>query len=168
MSVTSRPRRRRAEAADVPFLFEVYASTRADELADVPWSDAEKRAFLEAQFGAQDSEYRRRFPEGDFDVIEVDGIAVGRLYTVRLEDEIHVTDIALLPEFRGRGIGSELLAEIIEQSDATGLPVRLYIEAWNPAYRLYERLGFRRIGELSVYQLLERQPGAARQLKTAS
>ena len=168
MTATPSVRRRPAEAVDAAFLFEVYASSRAEELAPVPWTEDQKRAFLDAQARAQDAEYRSRFPDAAFDVVEVGGVPAGRLYIARLEDEIHIIDIALLPEFRGRGIGTRLLLEIIDESAASGLPVRLYVEAWNPAYRLYERLGFRRIGEASVYQLLERSPRAMGQLKTAS
>ena len=168
MTASPSVRRRPADAADLPFLFAVYASSRAEELAPLPWSEAQKRAFLDSQARAQDAEYRRRFPDGAFDVVEVDGIPAGRLYVARLEVEIHIIDIALLPEFRGRGVGTQLLLEILEESGASALPVRLYVEAWNPAYRLYERLGFRRIGESSVYQLLERPPAGVAQLNTAS
>ena len=57
------------------------------------------------QFDAQDTEYRRANPDGSFDVIEVDGRPAGRLYVDRRPGDLRIVDIALLPEFRGRGIG---------------------------------------------------------------
>src|SRR3954454_19958129 len=97
------PRLRPAAEGDRPFLLEVYASTRADELALVPWDDASKRTFVAQQFAAQEVHYARHFPDASVSVIEVDGKPAGRLFVDRREREIHVVDISLLPAFRGRG-----------------------------------------------------------------
>jgi ribosomal protein S18 acetylase RimI-like enzyme len=145
-------------ADDRDFLFAVYASTRADELSAVPWTDADKAAFVAMQFDAQDRSYRQAYPDARFLVVVRDGIPIGRLYVARLADEIRVIDIALLPGFRGAGVGSRLLAGILAEADAAGLAVRLHVETWNPAVRLYDRLGFRPVGEPGIHQLMERSP----------
>lgn len=157
---------RPATDADRSFLLDVYRSTREDELALTGWSDADKDAFVEMQFAAQDRSYRQAYPDARFLVILRDGRPVGRLYLVRLADEIRVVDIALLHGHRGAGIGSALLASILADADADGLAVRLHVEPWNPARRLYERLGFRTLEQRGVYAFMERP--AAGQLKTAS
>ncbi len=90
---------------DAAFLTEVYASTRADEMARLDWHEAQKRAFLRMQFEAQHKDYTARYRGARFDIIELDREPVGRLYVDRRKREIRVIDIALLPAYRGRGIG---------------------------------------------------------------
>ena len=145
-------------ADDRDFLLAVYTSTRTDELGVVPWTDADKATFVAMQFDAQDRYYRQVYPDARFLVVVRDGVAIGRLYLARLADEIRIIDIALLPGYRGAGIGSRLLAEILAEADAAGLAVRLHVESWNAATRLYDRLGFRPIGEPGIHQLMERSP----------
>jgi ribosomal protein S18 acetylase RimI-like enzyme len=140
---------------DAPFLFRVYASTRREELAQVDWSEAQKDAFLRMQFAAQTQHYREHYAEADFDVVECDGEPAGRLTVLRAPGEIRVVDLALLPPWRGRGIGGRLLRELLAEAAAAGLPVRVHVERTNPALRLYARLGFAPAAELGPYLRLE-------------
>ena len=142
--------------ADRAFLVELYASTREEELAQVQWADGVKRAFVEQQFGAQDAHYRGNYPGATLDVIEVEGRRAGRLYVHPGPSDIRIMDIALMPEFRGRGIGTSLLRGLIEQADASGRKLSIHVEVNNPARSLYDRLGFSPVGEHGVYLLMER------------
>ena len=142
-------------ADDGEFLYSVYAQTRAEELSVVPWTDEQKAAFLRMQFDAQDSYYREVYPEARFLVVTRDGAAVGRLYLVRLADEMRIIDIALLPPHRGAGIGTQLISEVIAEAAQEGIAVTLHVEPWNPARRLYERFGFRTIKPDPVHELME-------------
>jgi ribosomal protein S18 acetylase RimI-like enzyme len=144
--------------ADRAFLAQLYASTRAEELAILPWTDEQKAQFLAQQFEAQDTHYRAHYDGATFDVIEVDGLSAGRLYVHRGPREIRIVDISLTPAFRGRGLGTSLLRELIAEADAGGRILSIHVEARNPARRLYERLGFRPVGEAGVYLLMERVP----------
>jgi ribosomal protein S18 acetylase RimI-like enzyme len=146
------------QPSDVEFLYRVYASTRQPEMDLVPWSAAEKDAFLRMQFEAQSRDWAEKNPRASFQVIVVDGRPAGRLYLDRRADEIRVVDVSLLPEFRGRGIGGDLLAGVLKEGDAQGKPVRVHVERFNPAQRLYQRLGFSLLREGPVYLLLERPP----------
>src|SRR6516164_4102218 len=98
------PRLRTATPEDKQFLRAVYAGTRAEELARVPWSDEQKRAFTDMQFAAQDADYRRNYPDAQYSIIEVRGVPAGRLYVDRGKKEIRILDIALLPDHRRVGI----------------------------------------------------------------
>ena len=144
--------------SDTEFLCRVYASTRHEELLSVPWTDSEKAEFLRFQFEAQHSHYQKHYANAEFSVIEIDGRPAGRLYLQRLDDEIRLVDISLLPEFRGAGIGGELLRTTLRQASDRGAVVRIHVEHNNPAMRLYERLGFVRVEERGVYWLLQWTP----------
>lgn len=143
---------------DVVFLNRLYASTREDELALLPWSDSEKEEFLTMQFKAQHEYYQQEFNKAEFHIIEQDDYSIGRLYLDRREDEIRIIDIALLPEHRNQGIGSKYLEEIIEEGQRKELPIRIHVEQNNPALRLYHRLGFQKLTENGVYYLMEKNP----------
>ena len=161
LSVTLRPR----SSSDDDFLRRVYASTREEELAQVPWSDGEREAFLRHQFDAQDRHYLEHYSGASFDVVERDGVPVGRLYVARWADEIRIMELALLPEQRGAGIGTQLVRAILDEAARSGKRTSVHVEQHNPARRLYERLGFVPVAERGVYLLLE---VTAVQAKTAS
>ena len=67
-------------------------------------------------------------------------------------------DIALLPGFRGGGIGTALLNDILAEGERTARPVTIHVESFNPAQRLYARLGFVKVASNGVYYLLEWKP----------
>lgn len=143
---------------DLPFLCELYGSTREWELSVVDWTDDQKREFIAFQFHAQHTFYQQHFPQAQFDVIEVDGQRGGRLYVDRRSDEIRLVDIALLPAFRNHGLGSQLLTRLLDEAQARRQPLRIHVEHNNPAMRLYLRLGFVKVEEQGVYHLMERKP----------
>jgi ribosomal protein S18 acetylase RimI-like enzyme len=167
MRVALRPVR----VGDEPFLLRVYAGTRTEELAPVPWSPEQKAAFVAQQFAAQTAHYAQHYPGMSADVIVVDDEPVGRLLVARRAEEILIVDIAILPAFRGRGAGSVLLGRLREQARAAGKRLSIHVERENRARRLYERLGFRLVGEHGVYVRMECAPGAGtagRYVNTAS
>ena len=143
---------------DEPFLCRLYASTRQEELAVVPWSDAEKESFLTMQFNAQHVYYQEQFKKAEFLLIEQDDKPIGRLYIDRRKDEIRLVDIALLPRYRRKGIGSMLLKDVLAEGRDKNLPVRIHVEHNNPALALYIQLGFKHIEDQGVYFLMEWVP----------
>lgn len=149
---------RAATAADRELLLEVYAASRAEELDQVAWLPGQREAFVRMQFDLQDAQYRAGNPDGTFDVVEVDGRSAGRLYVDRRPTEIRIVDVALLPEFRGRGVGSRLVQDVLDEGAATGRAVTIHVELHNRALRLYQRLGFRPVAERGVYLLMEWSP----------
>jgi len=150
-------RLRLAREEDAEFLERVYASTRIEELATTDWDEAQKAAFCRHQFTAQAAHYRTHYPKAQYSVIERerDGAAVGRLYVDRWTKEIRIMDITLLPEFRGAGIGTELLRALQEEARRVGKTLSIHVERFNPAKGLYERLGFGVKEDKGVYLLME-------------
>ena len=144
--------------ADQEFLFCVYASTRQEELAITDWSGAQKEVILHQQFAAQHQYYQEYYTGSTFDIIEVDGQPAGRLYLARWADEFRIIDIALLPEFRRRGLGQRLLQDILVKAGKAGLPVTIHVERNNPALSLYTDLGFELAEDKGVYLFLKWEP----------
>ena len=147
---------------DEAFLLEVYASTRAAELALVPWSDEQRAAFVRMQFQAQDSHYRQRYPDADFQVILFDNNPVGRIYVFRDEQKLRILDITVLPVHRNAGIGTAEIERVMAEGAGSGKAVQIYVENFNPSLHLFERLGFAKIAEAEdgFNLLLEWQPQA--------
>ena len=145
---------RRISDADLPFLARLYASTRADELAPVPWTDEKKAAFLDQQFQAQHAHYQQYYPQADWLVTMRAGEDIGRLYIERWPSQHCIIDIALLPEHRGRGLGNALLRDLLDEAAAAGKAVSIHVEKFNPAMRLYRRLGFTTEEDKGVYDLM--------------
>jgi len=146
---------------DLEFLLTVFASTRAFELAQVPWTDEQKDAFLRMQLQAQQSYYREKYPEAAYKIILSDGKPVGRLYVCRLPGLIKILDIAVLPEFRNAGTGTELLQNVLSEASATASKVHIYVETFNPSRSLFEKHGFSVIEEEGINYLMEWKPPTA-------
>jgi GNAT superfamily N-acetyltransferase len=143
---------------DLPFLSRLYASTRAEELAPVPWPEEQKAAFLAMQFQAQHIHYHRHYPSADWLIVLRDGEPVGRVYVERWASEHRLIDIALMPERRGTGLGAALLQDLMDDAAAAGKPLSTHVEKFNPAMRLYHRLGFVTVEDKGVYDLLRWTP----------
>lgn len=142
-------------------LAEIYASTRREELAPLlDWSAVQKERFLRDQFELQHKYYQDTYPEATFDLVLADGQVLGRLYVDRRADEIRIIDIALLPQYRSKGIGGAILQSLLSEAASRhqGRVVRIHVEHMNPAMRLYQRLGFYQLEDKGVYKLMEWRP----------
>jgi GNAT superfamily N-acetyltransferase len=148
MQTTLRP----AITEDTPFCLRVYASTRTNEMALVNWSIEQKDAFLLMQFRAQTEHYRLHYPTAEYQMIELDGIPIGRMITERKTNQLLLMDVALLPQYRNSGIGTKLIQELMAEAEQKGVPLVLRVEFFNPVIHLYNRLGFVQTREVnSVY-----------------
>lgn len=142
--------------SDYSVLFEIYASSRTEEMKFVPWTDEQKTAFLQSQFQAQQSHYLSTNPNGSFNIIKIEDQTAGRLYTSEFGGEIRIMDITLLPQFRNQGIGTQLISGILEIGVRKQKPVTICLETYNPSQNLFSRLGFNRVSDDGVYCLWER------------
>ncbi len=146
---------------DDAFLRRVYGSTREEELAPLGWSRAAVDAFLDQQFFAQTRHYDESYPDAQRSIVLVDGEPAGRLLVHRGPRDIRLVDVALLPAFRGSGVGSAILDDLIAEASAKGVTISIHVEQSNRARRLYERHGFVPVSEHGIYFLFERRPEAA-------
>jgi len=145
--------------ADTEILLAIYISTRREEVAQTGWPESRQQAFLAMQARAQHEHYARHYPEAERSLILAKGEVAGRLYVGHWQREIRIVDIALLPPFRGAGIGSRLLQALQERARTDGKPLSIHVEKTNPALRLYQRLGFKQREDKGVYLLMDWRPG---------
>lgn len=149
--------------ADQAFVQRLYGSTRESELAQLPWSPEQKQQFVAHQFAAQDKAYRANYPAAEFLIVEVDRAPAGRLYLYPTRTDLRIMDIALLPPFRNRGIGTALLRQTQIFAAERSQRVSIHVETFNPARHLYERLGFKPVAKRDeVYILMEWAPPGAK------
>src|SRR6476660_6928181 len=153
-NVTLRP----VGPTDHDFLVEVYGSTRAEELALVPWTSEQQQLFVRSQFAAQQAHYAEKYPFASHDIVMSNGRPVGRLYVGRLDHEIRIVDITILPAERNGGIGTYLIKQILDEAKRAGKLTRIYVEEFNPSLRLFERLGFSVSAQHGMHLLLEWSP----------
>ena len=147
---------------DTDFLFTVFRSHKLPELAAMPIDGATREALVRSQFQAQAMSYRAWFPLARFDIVEHDGLPIGRIVIDPGGDTACIVDFALLPAHQGRGLGSAILAAVLQHLAPLRRPVRCKVLVHNePSIRMCRRVGFRHIGGGPPFLQLEWQPAAA-------
>ena len=134
---------RSAVFEDEDFLYKLYASTREAEFAMMAITDEQRAELIRGQFELQKRGYASQYPNSVHSVIEVDGQPAGRIWINEDEEEILVVDLALLPEFQRKGIGTYLMRQSMERAASIGKPVRGTVLWYNVASLEFVRmLGF--------------------------
>ena len=128
---------------DKAFLRDVYADSRAWELAHTTWSEKEFREFLDKQFDLQTIGYQQSFIGAIHRIIQLDGVDIGRLIVLRTDELLRIIDLSIMTDYRGRGIGADILKSLINEAVGGKVPVKLSVERGNPAINLYKRLDFK-------------------------
>jgi ribosomal protein S18 acetylase RimI-like enzyme len=164
--VGGRVARRPSTPADEDFLLAVFASTREPELAALAGAPALQAQFVRSQASIRRRAFAELYPRATRELVLVDGAPAGSLEVDRGESEIRLLDIALLPGFRGRGLGGRLLGALQAEAAAGGVPVVLTVAVGNPARRLYGRVGFVAVAATEAHVLMRWTPPG--QPKTAS
>ena len=157
LGISYRPEREEDRA----FSAAVYASTRADEVAQSGWPLEMQHRFLAQQAEAQHLHYRHHYPDAEWLIVERGDEAIGRLYLEEWPSQFRVIDVSLLPEARGGGIGTAILADIGRVAAAAGKKVSIHVEKNNRARELYLRTGFATVEDKGIYDLMEWDPAAA-------
>jgi ribosomal protein S18 acetylase RimI-like enzyme len=143
------------QESDEAFVAALYAGSRAREMALVPWPEAQKAAFLRMQFALQRTHYRTHYSYAAFSIVLDRDTPIGRFYVQRGPAEIRLIEITLVPDWRRRGIGGALVRDLLDEAAVHGKRVVLHVERENPARCLYERMGFRPVADVGIYDRLE-------------
>jgi len=134
---------RPAAAEDQDFLYELYASTREAEFAMMPISDEQRAVLMRQQFELQKKGYASQYPDAVHSVIEVEGRRAGRIWIDESPSEILIVDLALLPEFQRKGIGTYLMRQSMDRGAQVRKPVTGTVLWYNVAsLEFVRKLGF--------------------------
>lgn len=152
---------RAAIPQDEPFLFVLYCSTRADEIAPFGWDPIQQQAFLDLQFRARERHYQVQALDVDRRIIMLGELPIGELIVMRSSAEIRLADIALLPAQRGQGIGSSVIRGLFDEARLKEVPVTLHVEKASRARGLYDNLGFAVTSETGSHYKMEWHPAVA-------
>ncbi len=136
MTLTRRP----AQSADHALLRALLLESRPElTLLDPVLRDQ----LVDLQVLAQQREYAAAHPRASHEILVVEGVDVGRLVLDPGQDAVRVVDVCVAEAYRGRGIGTSVLREVIGEAESAGRAVRLSVWSENAgARRLYESLGF--------------------------
>lgn len=141
------------QASDETLLRVVAVASRETALPDL------EPGLLELQVMAARRSRVAQFPAAARQVVLLGDEAVGAVVTAREPRILHLLEIALLPAWRGRGIGSVVLEHLFREADGEGLTVRLSVYRSNPrAHALYRRLGLAEVDADELMFKLERPP----------
>jgi len=142
---------RPAGIADEAFLLDLYAQTRAEELAQSGLDTLQREMFMQMQFRVRRVSYQAAYPLAMDEMICTGrGIPVGRVLVDRAEGEMRLVDIAIVAERQRQGFGTQVIRELQHECVARGCEMRLQVLKGSPAERLYRRLGFKGTGEDSL------------------
>jgi len=148
---------RAAVPGDEPFLRLLFFSVREPEFAPAGLPRDQLEALLDQQFSAMRTYYAEALPETLYVILEHAGLPVG-YEAVRETDVLHLVDLALLPDYQNHGIGADRVRRLQARAAASGLELTLNVEIFNPAMRLYDRLGFEVIENSGIYHLMRWRP----------
>ena len=155
MRVSQRP----SSPGDEPFVRELILKSAEEELLAASWPEPMRSHLLEIQYSGRVQSLRSRFPGIEETIAVVDGAPVGWFAKAVLEDEIRWLDLIVAADWRGRGVGTAVLTSAMDEASRCGKAARFSVRAANAgAIRLYERLGFRRIGGDEINYLMEYLP----------
>jgi GNAT superfamily N-acetyltransferase len=151
MTVTLRP----VQPDDEGFVFTLYAASRNDEMAAWGWPEAQQEAFLRLQFNGRQQHYKTQFPQAEHKIIMLDELPIGGMVVAKLDNAFRLADIVVLPEYRGKGYAAALIRDLLDEAKQANKPVQLFVERFNPAIQLYERLGFSIVGDIGSHLSME-------------
>jgi GNAT superfamily N-acetyltransferase len=132
---------RPARPEDEDFLFALFVTSRERELSALPLPPDQAESFARMQYRSQLAGFRHVHPGAVELVVETAEGPVGRIVLEDRPGELWVVDLALMPDHRNAGLGAALLRHCMKRAVAERLVMRGSVTPYNPARRLYARLG---------------------------
>ncbi len=149
---------RKALEADRAFLLSLYISTRDDLTRSLTYlPEQELRSLIETQYTFQDRHYKSYYPKAECFVIQILGKDIGRLYIDNSSGHLWIIDITIDEAYRHKGIGRNVMEEMISKARKNKKEVKLHVAKNNSAIHLYKQLGFVTDGERDLYYSMTRR-----------
>ncbi|MDE3177647.1 MAG: N-acetyltransferase [Pseudomonadota bacterium] len=135
-------RLRDATSADAGFQRDLFHARHAAMLRAGGLPEAMIDNLASMQYRARTISYREKYPSARWSIIEAADGPIGELIACEQADALHIVDIALAPEWRGRGVGGALMRAIVASRRGVG-DVRALVALDNPrSRRMFDRVGF--------------------------
>jgi ribosomal protein S18 acetylase RimI-like enzyme len=149
---------RLAEPADDAFFQQLFAANhRYFEHCGLP--EPMVKQLLQQQYQLQQQSYLQQSPKPDSYLLLCHAEPIGRLIVVRHPENLHLTDLALLPNHCGRGFGSELIKYLQQYARQQQLAISLLVDQQNTgACQFYLRHDFKSVAGAGGYEQLYWQP----------
>ena len=154
MEVTLKPE----SPEDLAFLQRLYVWTHWHDLDLLKWSNERKAAYLLQQFGQQMAHFTENHANGSYWVIWQGDTPIGRYYIDDAPSEIRLLALGLLPDFRGRGVGTQLLADLGAKARGSNRKIIARVEVTSPAVGWFERKGFHQFTRHGQFCAMELPP----------
>jgi ribosomal protein S18 acetylase RimI-like enzyme len=139
---------RPATPDDEEFLYQLLKATMRGYVDQIwGWDEDWQRAY-----------FHMRFDPAKNQIVVLDDQDVGVISVEWREDVVHLCTLFILPEYQGRGIGTQLISALQAAASREGLPMTLRVLKVNPAKRLYERLGFMVVEEDEARYVMKTTP----------
>jgi len=142
---------------DHAFLFSLFAAVHAN---DAMGHDKVWQSLLPMQFQAQLAQQLATQNKSSLALVCMDQTPIGKCFIEYGQEDIHIIDIALLPDYQRRGIGGHLITRLCEEAAASRRFVSLRVQKTSRALRLYLRLGFEIAKDEGVVYLMQFRPSA--------
>ena len=149
---------RSVKPEDQSFLLELYKSSRGDDLRGLGWDEQRISEFLDMQYEAQQNFYESDYRDAADELILLEEKPIGRMMIESRPHEIRCVDLGLLPEYRERGLGTEIIQKLQEKARREKKPLRLQVIRFSRAVNLFDRLGFVRTSETGTHFQMEWTP----------
>ena len=134
------------------FFRRLFDITRRPDFEQAGLSGEALDTLMDSQYCARTTHYKGTYPEAEYRMIFSGADLAGGMIVEERDGDLHLIDITLLDERRGQGIGTRVMSDLIEDAKREGRGVLLFVEQFNPAQRLYERLGFAEVELVGIYR----------------
>lgn len=138
---------RQATQEDFEFLWQLHRSGLKPYVERI-WGWDEEWQF---------NRFRENFDPASQEVILYRGEVAGTLIAERREENIFLAYIAVAPAYRGQGLGTAVIQELLAKAATKKVPVILKVLKGNPAKRLYERLGFETTAQTETHDWMKKE-----------
>ncbi len=146
----------KAKLEDDEFLYEVYASSRMDEINEWQWDEQQKQQFLKMQYYCQKVYYKNIYSHLETRIIVSKNEKIGRLLLADFKEKFVIVDLTILPEFQNQGVGTKILVEVQGYAQKHQKDIQLSVYRSNEgAIKLYEQLGFQQVECTDMYIFME-------------
>jgi len=157
MQITLQPEALAPEADSLAY--RLFAVDKLAEFAAIGLPQPQAEELVQMQWRGRTLTYANQYPGAeDWTISLEDGTPIGRYLLQKTPQGLRMVDFAILPDWRGQGIGTQVLQKLIHSTSTSGAVFSLRVEKNNRALYLYKRLGFAIVSDDEISFEMEWKP----------